>query len=338
MATLLQVLGLFFLVVVTLLLGIVVMIWWKVRNAFKGLKGTLEGLQNLVPTPARIHLIPLATPSWQDKAKVEELTAPLSGLGFTLAGSYQVEEGGFELQAWVDTAKAITAVVYEHVVAGIWLDLFTHYEDGTRITYVNTAQGSGVDHAPGHTVERFPGLGTEELYQRFVADRPEKPRRTITAETFVPVFEKAYADEMDWRNSRGGPTEQEVRAVAALSGKPYSEEILAMTRQAMEQNALDQLDAALRERFLEESRIPAGEWEKLSDRVVIVHDRLTHEMLESTLEEWTDGEEFPATDGEAGSLRSHFAAFNEGRPQRQRFRKLGEVKQPIEADIYCAPE
>src|SRR5215218_9816372 len=171
MGTVLQVLGLILLLIVAVLLGVVAFLAWKFRSMVRDIKGTLQGLASATDlSPPRIHLEALAAPSWEDEEAAGELTGPLPGLGFRKVGDYQVREiPGFGLEAWVDPAKAITAVVYEHPAAGVWLDLVTQYEDGSRITYANTGQGRGVDHAPGHVVERLDGLGTEDLYRRFVA-------------------------------------------------------------------------------------------------------------------------------------------------------------------------
>src|SRR5262245_364402 len=296
MATVLQILGLILLVIVAALLLIVVLIWWKVRSVFRNLKGTLEGLQkSLAPTPSRLHLNRMAAPSWEDSDAIEEFTKPLPKLGFTEAGTYQtVEDEGLGLQAWVNPSKGVTAVVYEHPQAGVWIDLVTHYEDGTRCTYANTAQGGGVEHSPGHIVERFPNMSTEEMYQKLLAERPNKPLKPITADEFVAVFEKAYADEMDWRNSRGGPSEQEIRNGAALMGETYTDEQVSAVREQLERNALNDLGTALRERFLTESQMPAAAWERVRDRLVIIHDRLTPELLDSSLEDWLDEDAPPS--------------------------------------------
>src|SRR5262249_12457554 len=185
-------------------------------------------------------------------------TKPLPKLGFTEAGTYQAQEvEGLGLQAWVNPPKGVTAIVYEHPQAGVWIDLVTHYEDGTRCTYANTAQGGGVEHSPGPSVDRSPNISTGKMYQKPRAGRPNKPLKPITADEFVAVFEKAYADEMDWRNSRGGPSEQEIRNVAALMGETYTDEQVSAVRQQLEFKALTDLREALRERFLTESNIPA---------------------------------------------------------------------------------
>ena len=200
------------------------------------------------------------------------------------------------MHAWVNPDQAAIAVVYEHPVAGAWMDFVSRYDDGTRITFTNTGQGGGLDHQPGHLIERRPGLDPRSLYQEFFEARPERPAIPVRADEFVAVFEKAYADEMDWRNGRGGPTEREIRAIAAESGFEDDDALVEATRERMQEQALDDLDATLRQRFSRETSLSVAEWERVRDRLVIVHDRLTPERLDETAAEWVD-EDVPGAFG-----------------------------------------
>jgi hypothetical protein len=345
MAIVLQVLGVMFLLLILFRVVAVLTIRAKIR----GFARNIEGFANSMAasqTPARISLRPMAAPSWEDAEAIEAQAEPLPELGFAKAGDFQVEEiPGLSLEAWVNPEKAVTAVVYEHPVAGVWTDMVTRYEDGTRATFANTSHGGGVDHAPGHTVERFAGIGSKELYHRHLAQRPDRPVVVPTAEGFVERFEKAYADEMDWRNSRGGTTEAEIREIARLSGQTYDENVIAATRQMAQARAMLQLDEAIRERFLKETTLPASDWEGLRDRVFAVHDMMTQDAFEEAVNGHLDlgGEEDEQVapqidDTAAGSPRRLFARLNAEQSEAKRCRKLGEVAHPVAADVYAAPE
>jgi hypothetical protein len=338
MSIVLQILGAIFLLLIIFLVVVVLF----VRSKLKNLARTLEGMTKTLAasgTPARIHLTEMAIPDWENEEAVEAITRELPGLGFERVWTYQVQEiPGLALQAWINPGSATTAIVYEHPVAEVWLDFVTRYQDGTRVTFANTSAGEGVDHAPGHDVQRHPGLEPRELYEKFLAHRPaDKPMEPVSAVTFAAVFQKAYADEMDWRNSRGGATPEEIRAIADLSGGGYSEEILAATSRMAEQRASAQLEESLRERFLTESGISAAEWERVRDRVLVVHDRMDREFLEAAIEGLS-----PSGDGAGpllgGTPRQAFAALNAGLPAEKRFTRLGGVREPVEADVYAAPE
>lgn len=338
MGIVLQILGAMFLAVIIAVIVLFLVIRAKARRFLKTLGDLAEQVQTA--SPARIHLVPMAVNDWDDADAIRAQAEPLPSFGFEKAGDFEVEPvEGLRVEAWVNPAEAVTAVIYEHPQAGVWLDYYTHFEDGSRITYLNNSAGAGVDHAPGHQVERFPGMDATALYRKFLADRPQRPAKRYGPAEFVAAFEKAYADEMDWRNARGGPTEREMRAVAALSGDTYSDDELESAREALQAQALQQLAQALREKFLAKSGMPAAEWERIRERVVIIHDKLTDDMLGDILYEHGDEEDSEQFDFDSdGPARERFKAYNALLPAQRQYRLLGTLDEPIEANVYCAPE
>jgi hypothetical protein len=340
MGLLLQVLGALFLALILAVVVLFLVIRAKARRFLKTLGSLAEEVQKAAGTPARIELVPMAVNDWDDADAVAAQAGALADLGFEKAGDFEVRPvAGLRVEAWVKPAEAVTAVVYEHPQAGVWLDLYTHYEDGTRITYLNSSVGGGVDHAPGHEVGRFPGMAAGALYRKFMAERPAKPARAYGPSEFAGVFEKAYAEEMDWRNARGGPTDHEIRAVAALAGNRYSDEEFAMTRELLAQQALAQLTASLRERFLTQSGMSASEWERVRDRVLVVHDKLPDDQVADLLSEHCDEDDAEGFDYDSDApVSARFAAFNDRLPPDRRFRLLGTLDEPVAAAVYCAAE
>ncbi len=344
----LQILGAVFLGIVLLIL----FAWMVMRAKLRGLAGMAGQFEDMkyAEVPARLHLVKRESVDWKDPDAVRQLVDPLLALGFQDGGLYETQELDYlRLHSLVYPSESVYAVVYEHEKAGVWTDLVSRYEDGTSVTYATTAQGGGLDQRPGHSISRHPELGPEALYRKLLAERPQRPLKQIAPTDFKPTFEKAYADEMDWRNSRGGPTEEELRAVAAASGREMNEEELAALKQQLAQNAAAALEESLKERFVESTTMSAREWEAVRERVVIVHDRMTKEMVGSAFYNWQvdedeEWEEDEDEDEEAdrpvpdGPPRQAFATLNESLPSERRFRKLGEVKEPVEADVYVGPE
>jgi hypothetical protein len=310
----------------------------KIRKLFRDLQRQAESAAS-TSTPSRIHLDAVDAIEWRDEEANSALVEPLPELGFEDAGLYEIREiEGVRLHAWVNPDQAAIAVVYEHPAAGAWMDFVSRYDDGTRITFTNTAQGGSLDHQPGHVVERRPGLDPRSLYQEFFEARPERSAIPVRADEFVAVFEKAYADEMDWRNGRGGPTEREIRAIAAESGFGDDDVLIGATRDRMQEQALDDLDATLRRQFSRETSLSVADWERVRDRLVFVHDRLTPERLDEAAAEWVDDVPAPSAVAPGESPRAAFAAFNDRLPSGRRFVKLGEVAEPIVAEVYSAPD
>ncbi len=339
MGLILQVLGALFLLMILAVVVFVLTVRARFRRLFRELKGQAQDAASAA-TPPRIHLQAADAIDWEDEEAIEALVEPLPGLGFEDAGLYEFREmTGFRLHAWVNPEQAVVAVVYEHPAAGAWMDFISRYDDGTRVTFTNTVQGGGLDHQPGHIIERRPGLDPRGLYREFLAARPARPAIPVRAGEFAAVFETAYADEMDWRNGRGGPTEREIRAIATESQFEADDALVEATRGQMQEQALADLEVTLRQRFSQETSLSVAEWERVRDRLVIVHDRLTPEMLDETAAEWVDADVLaPSAVAPGQSPRETFAAFNVRLPSGRRFVKLGEVKEPIEAEVYRAPD
>ncbi len=339
MGLILQVLGAILLLMILAVVVFVLTIRAKFRQLFRDLQRHARDAATTA-IPPRIHLEAAEAIDWDDEERIEALVEPLPGLGFEDAGLYAFREmRGIRLHAWVNPDQSAYAVVYEHPVAGAWMDFVSRYDDGTSITFTNTSQGGGLDHQPGHSIERRPGLDPQTLYREFLEARPPRPAIPVRAGDFVADFEKAYADEMNWRDGRGGPTEREIRAIAAESGYEDDDALVGATREPMREQALADLEATLRQQFSRETSLSVAEWERVRDRLVIVHDRLTPEMLNETAAEWVDEDLLaPSAVAPGETPRETFAAFNVRLPSGRRFVKLGELKEPIEAEVYCAPE
>lgn len=189
--------------------------------------------------PPRIHLTRVDRPEWRNEPAVMAQVKQLVRLGFEDAGTFLVDEMKLAIRALARPSESIYAVVYDHHpdTAGSWLDLVTRYQDGGSATYT-TSGGPALDSRPGHDKVRAPGASPEALYRRLVAERPAGRATSPAApDAFQQVFEQAYAEEMKWRNDRGGATEREIRAVAAASGRKVSDLEVAATRKATESQA-----------------------------------------------------------------------------------------------------
>jgi len=180
------------------------------------------------------------------------------------------------------------------------------------------------------------------LYDRLLRERPaDRQVVLLKIEDFAPVFEKAYADEMDWHAAKG-LSESELKSTADASGRSdASEAALSLAKTIYDAQQLRNLDDSFRERFATEHAIPEQAWKAMQSRVLIVHDRLPANMIREQFEKLSKGAgltfSFPANP--AASPRQHFAELNVQLPDGRRFEKLGEVRiDPLTADVYQAPE
>ena len=150
--------------------------------------------------------------------------------------------------------------------------------------------------------------------------------------------------------ARGGPTAEEIRRQCEQGGKECTPVIVSSIRKVWGAAIEAFYNQQLRERFLAESQPPAARWEQIRDRLVFVHDRLLPEQLEALCEEGFDEEDeeesgvdllgkrtaLTMTDGSA-SPRAAFARWNTTVENERRYQKIGELAEPVAADVYLSP-
>jgi hypothetical protein len=336
--------GLVVLVVVTAVLGL---LWlrWKIRKLGGKFGEMLDSLQAGGPPPMRIKLEAVSAVDWEDPDAVDKLLQPLREVGFTDIGTYVIAAIDTRAHALQQPAESVCAVIYEHPQIGVWADLVTRYEDGGTISYAN-AKDDRMDRPANRQVTYFEGCDTGKLYRRLLDERPRKAMFRVDAGNFVDVFEQAYAEEMDWRMSRGGPTEQEIRRIAERDGQECTPELVETIRGSWSQSYNEFLDDQLRDAYLATSGVAASRWEQIRDQVVFVHDQLTPQEVVDLYEEaldWDDGRAEALSDAaqrtaESRSPRDAFAECNVKLPSQSRFEKIGSVDEPVAADVYLMPD
>jgi hypothetical protein len=184
-------------------------------NKYKVLKEMAERATQ--KQPDEIHLIAAPDHDWSDPMTIDRYAGHLQDLGFEEAGTYTVDALPVCLQFLLKTSEQMYAVIYEHPKAGIWINLIVLFQDGTSITFTNT-QDRGMERRPGHAIIHTQGATADQLYKVASAQCPGQPRKALTQESLVPEFEKAWADGIQWRKSRGGISVTEVASVILSRG------------------------------------------------------------------------------------------------------------------------
>jgi hypothetical protein len=344
MALFLQILGFLCLAFIVLILLLIVawqVLKRKLRSALSNLADDL-GDMKYTQVPPRLHLKRQERVEWLNPAPVDSLAASIRPLGFQEAGTFLTEEMDYlRLRALVHVEDRTYAVVYEHDKAGVWMDFFSEYEDGRTVTYSTAPQGGEIAHRPTSIKVLDKEADPADLYQRFVTERPEGVLIPVSVDAFPAVFQAGYARDIDWRNSRGGSSEAEIRQSLAASGEEFTEEMVQQVRQQSLYQAVEGLDVALRERLERETQMSIAEWEARRERLVFVFDLLTSELLIQriqTWQPWTEDAEAKLAERIKGrSPRAEFAAYNDTLPPENRFEKLAELSEPVPADVYVAP-
>jgi len=326
-----------------LILILLLVLAWKLfkRRLMRQLASMAGDLQYAY-IPARLNLQLAKQIQWQDEKKVQALARELTDLGFADAGAFRVEELDYlRIRGLAHEGQSIYAAIYEHDKAGVWLDVYSLYLDGTGATHTNASEGEHLDKRPGHLRVHDRTSTLAELVRRHVAERPPRGLRPATTLEFQRIFEQTYADGMDWRNARGGITEAEILRMAAAEGKELSPDELQQLREMQINQAIVGLDDTLGKNFLQTTTLTAAEWEECEDRLVYVYDLLPPDQVADRFYTAV----YPNREDEATlppelaglSAREAFARLNEGLPPELRMELAGRLTKPVDADVYVGP-
>jgi hypothetical protein len=168
------------------------------------------GRRALAVQPDTITLVRSVTPP---SAQARSILDALGKAGFEPAGDFLVQEmSRLLVRFMVRPADFVTAAVYEHPAAGVWIDLYTHYEDGTSFTFSTARLGGGLDPRPGHPVERRPGLSPAALLAAFLTMRSGGTMKAVSTATVAEAFAVVYAESAAWRKRHGLSAEEVEKA------------------------------------------------------------------------------------------------------------------------------
>lgn len=333
---------------------------YKVGNVCQVIGRALAASSGI--SPFRIHLEAENALEWADAEGITRATRRFESLGYTRIGDWRVPElEGFGLRSLLHPTIGSYAVLYDHAEFGLFADLVCDLADGTHIS-VSCAPESGMDrptHAPLFRLEvdvREEGAA-RSLHERLLHETIDQEVLRGRPEQFESFFTEAYAQEMDWRIARGGVTRAEIERIAALGGLEAPDDNQVELIQTMWKDAIaDFIEEEVVETWLAESPLSALDWERLRDRVQVVHDHRDpadwiNELAWCLVAGEVDMQDDEAVDRaqdvaseqiqvafEGRSPREGFRAAQALLPEKHRFEPLGSVEVPWPADLYARPE
>ncbi len=340
MSVILQIIGGIVVAFILLIFVGFLVLRWKLKKLMRGLGDLADGPNLAGGPPMRMRLVATGPNAWEADELQSEVQA-FDALGYQRISAYQSPDmPGLQFLPYADANENSYAVVYHQPGGmGVWCDLWTKYEDGSTLTVTSAPRGGELEHRPGNEKIYLPGSPIQQLSEVFSAKiNPSKQCIRATIEGFASAFESGYAEEMTWRATKGY-SDDEVRAVAALDGGEFSDEILQQTKESLNNQAAHQLNEVLRRKYLEEGGVSAAEWEDQRDRIVIVHGRLPIEDVIEEVSYWLDlGDELENLDENKDLAPREFMDWiNESQAPDAKFRKLMTIYDPVEADIWLAP-
>ena len=168
--------------------------------------------------PSGVSLEP-ATIEWPVPEKQAEWITVLESRGFQHLGQFKEVETTGGLDFWFHPEHDLTGIVLMLPTRGMWLAVFTRYEDGSSFCAANKLP-TGMDLPPRKkTVYLGLEASAESVIDCALRDRPEGIRRCPSAENLLDDYKKGWKENADWRRARG-TTAEEIKRVDQARGKP----------------------------------------------------------------------------------------------------------------------
>ena len=360
-----QVRGVTFLGIFAAVLAVGLFVRWDIkqflRRAEEKRKSALVFINR---RPRRIRVEPREPLPWARPEAVAERVADWWALGFEDFGSFAiVEVPASRLRALAKPDEGLLAMVGEHDQYGLFHSLTVEFQDGSGLTLSTLNRPCHPESRPGRETIHLADTDAPSLLARLRADRPDGPVRPIARDEFPAFYERVHADNVDWWNSRGGATDEDLLALNRARGIDLSEARLAGLRAKVRSQAMRELETSLRERYLDGLGLSAEDRARIEPRLTVVHDSLSPIWLGETFlpllddeaalaerlgepgqglrDDWIDvepGGKQKALPWEELPPRLAFAALNARVTEPARYLKVGVLTWPLDTDLYLAPE
>jgi hypothetical protein len=204
-----------------LLLAIPLCVFFQ-RSRFKAVLHLTRASREPVGSPAREDfyrrlartnnsslLIPLditfetTTIAWPSPEKHDRWAELLGEEGFELHGAYLIPEAGSRTEIWFNRGEDLVAEILHHPIAGMWLCVFTRYEDDTSFG-VSNKRPSLIDPYPKRrSITLGPDATAEQVIEKARRERPVGPRRRAVRENILSDYARSWRQFVEWRRARG---------------------------------------------------------------------------------------------------------------------------------------
>lgn len=302
----------------------------------------------ILPAPARLHLTPSSSDRSRKEERVVQRQAALREMGFTDLGVLDATNvPGLRLFVLHHPPTGMVAMVEERDCTGTWSDVMRFDAAGEDVILASNAHRHFHFYfLPGERKMHKPEASERELVEAVLAaERPPSNPPPITLEQFIPFLERAYARRMDCL-LLGGFEDADIRRLLRDAGNGPEEGLspndFAQLKRGLQELADNGLRTACASEFARSNALPAAEWHRSRERLLVIHDRTPLPVLKRRfiLEAFLTDElkrSLPRRDGGKLLPREAFARLNASLPSAQRYKRLGQVDNPVAADIYRAP-
>jgi len=321
------------------LAAVLIAVWWFINRVKTIFKDALSGMTQA--PPCRVTVQPESHPEWRNVEKIKRYTDDFTANGFSSLGAFRIPElRGLQIAAFVNEAQSLFGITYDHEKLPPNFDVVCRFEDGTDLTVTNTTYAAGMDRPTNSPAIRLEGIGVKDAMDAIWKHPATAPRIPARGADFARRFESSYAQEMNWRMSRGGVTREEVRRQAERRGENISEERLNEVYENLRSAHMEQLQVAIITQYKSDQKVAPAEWEKIEDRVFTIPSVFTEEEVRVEIEGNLGLDEKQSAALQQIKLEPGQTALDfmnqvlAGKAGLLPMQRLGSVKEPVPADLF----
>ncbi len=335
-------------VIAATLIGFVVLLWLLLRFALPWWLSrkiaAMAGMAQNAGIAARITLAPTVQ-AWQQPGTAGLIDGMLA-LGFEEISRYAVPEMP-TMQLWAGThpQDGVAVAVYDHGTMPLFFDLVRVYDDHATDTVSTNPIHDPGNVPPGSRCIADPAMSPQTALETLRAQPLAGNLLPLDAGNFEPVFVELYARSIDHILSKQMPDADMMRIVGArvseATGMPVPElddQQMQFAVEMQRNTRLAALQEAIIDRYLQSGQVGAREWERVRDRLAIVHDLLSREDAAGLARSNCDYEAIEPMIARVLALElsplDTFEKITAALPETQRLRLLGEVDHPLYAQLY----
>jgi hypothetical protein len=281
--------------------------------------------------------------------QIKAWTKGLKEAGFAEVGDFEAEPTMLWLRALTHPESGAAAAFYVMPMAGAWYDVTARLRDGTSITLTDT-QREMTDMPPwGKLIRMEAGTPPAKAYEKLLRRLEGKDLTRYTPENFVESFEEEYRRGTLWRVKRGDTPDELKRITAADMGEEPDSEFVQQLLESRKRMRAHQIDELLKDEWLKSSDMSAYEYERIEDRLVVVHELTPPEVLidiwgelyaGDEIDDEQDPEELPEVKQivETQDPRQAFRMLQQQLPPQGRFEHFASIDGDIAGDLWLRPD
>jgi hypothetical protein len=157
--------------------------------------------------PLNITLVPTEI-EWPSPETYNEWTLVLRNKGFQHFGQYLAPEVKISLDFWFNDQHDLTASISFLPTQGMWLSVFTRYEDGSSFAVANKVPTGLDQHSRRQIIYLGPDATADAVVEQALHNRPDGLRRRPTVENLLEDYTAAWRTHVAWRRERGTTPEE----------------------------------------------------------------------------------------------------------------------------------